>query len=501
MKTIKTTIEKILLGSIALSCLINAVWLILIPGENIGSVFFISIKRIALLGLILLPLLAWVASITSHGRKLFRKYEKNLTQAGRIFSWVFLPAAILYFIEPAARFRLQFSPAIWLRLLPVVSNTTWMILIWIGLVSISRRPESETNKNQANREIFIDFTRGIAILLAVGSHIFYAFGYAQIFGNADVWVKALTRLATPTFVLITGMMFEMVYYQRIQKSGFRSASRSLVLRAWQCYLAFGAAVFVEWFNQHLSNKNALLAMVFLSKSLFSEILLFYVLFLLLGISILALRHKFGIKTVVILPMLVWVGNLFLNLVHWPAKDTPISNLTALLFGKPAISNFSVWHALTFMAFGMLLGYFLKQKQPAQTKSRFQLVLLGLLALNIVVTLISVHPMPWRELLFHFSNDYRSNHSIVYYSMGSSGALILVWLFWRIRTKLDQPLLNSTILPLGLNSLLAFAIGNSLSALFPSIDAHPFNVLRFILIVIGGTIILIHLNNQLVSLAR
>ncbi|PKO04394.1 MAG: hypothetical protein CVU41_17100 [Chloroflexi bacterium HGW-Chloroflexi-3] len=470
--------------------LINAIWLMLIPGEKSGSFLNISFQRLILIGLILLPGIVLLLVRTKWGKALATRFAERISITISIISFWSLIGVVFFLLMPYARYRLELSQESWLRLLPVVVTYGLTALFWIGYKWMQLRSQFVPETMADSREVFIDFARGFAILLAVGSHAFYVFGYAVLFGDAMYQVMSFTRLATPSFILITGMMFELVYLRKAEKHGFKTMVQSLVSRAVQCYLAYGVTVLIEWFNTHLSTGDAQLAFIFLGNSLFSGILQFYTLFLLLAIPIIWLRRRFGIWLIMMLPVVVWLGEILLDRLAWPSPEQPLGHLTALLFGHPAVSNFSMWHALTFMAFGMLVGYMLKcSKQEGNWKS-FQITLLRLFLICLVISLVTVLPTSWDMFFFDFSNTFRIHHELPYYSIGSMGAFLLLWITWKLRRFLAHSWLEHTVITLGRDSLWAFAVGNSLVAVLPALSTQTWYVVLFVALVLGGSIVVI-----------
>lgn len=418
----------------------------------------------------------------------------------RFLSWgtgFILLFSFFFILEPFARFRIEIPHQNWLVWLLVVFLYGFLSLYWVAYLWVIKSSKDEEQKVSSSREGFIDFARGFAIMLAVGSHAFYAFGYNVLFGDAMYQVMSFTRLATPSFVLITGMMFEFVYLRKAEKQGFRAMVQSLVMRALQCYAAYLLTVLIEWFNQQLSTSEAINASLFVGNSLFSGILKFYALFLLLAIPIIWLRKRFGILVVAAIPVFVWLVDELLVMINWPPKDELIANLTALIFGYPALSNFSVWHALTFMSFGMLIAYAIKYAKRVGNWRIFQLTLLALFLVCAVISLVLVLPTTWGDFFFDFSNEYRLNHEIPYYSIGSMGAFLLLWITWKLRRFLSHPVWEHSITTLGKDSLWAFAVGNSLAAILPALSNQGWYVTLFTITVLGGSVFVIKLKDLMI----
>jgi hypothetical protein len=193
-----------------------------------------------------------------------------------------------------------------------------------------------------------------------------------------------------------------------------------------------------------------------------------------------------------------LGDVLLERVNWPSAEQPLGHLTALLFGHPAVSNFSMWHAFTFMAFGMLVGYMLKRSKQEGNWKSFQITLLVLFLLCLVVSLLSVLPTTWDAFFFDFSNTFRINHEIPYYSIGSIGGFLLLWITWKIQRWLSNPWLKHTVTTLGRDSLWAFAVGNSLAAVLPALSTQTWYVVLFVVAVLGGSIVVIKVKKVLSS---
>ena len=140
-----------------------------------------------------------------------------------------------------------------------------------------------------------------------------------------------------------------------------------------------------------------------------------------------------------------------------------------------------------MAFGMLVGTMFKRSRQADNWRAFQTTLMVLFLLCLVVSLLFVLPTSWDDFLYHFSNEYRINHQIPYYSIGSMGALLLLWIAWKLRRFLSHPALDLTITTLGKDSLWAFAVGNSLAAVLPALTTQTWFVVLFVLAVLGGSV--------------
>jgi len=205
-------IKKLLFGNNTLTIILAASLLSSIGLVVLSQQFDIQYKlwHLILLALILFPAILAVRLKNKITTTCTNKFHK-------LFSWaagITLLLSFFFILEPFARYRLEIPHQVWLAWLPVVLLYGFLSLYWVAYLWTLQTAKNEQPKISSNREVFIDFARGFAILLAVGSHAFYAFGYDVLFGDAMYHMMSLTRLATPSFVLITGMMFELVYLRK-----------------------------------------------------------------------------------------------------------------------------------------------------------------------------------------------------------------------------------------------------------------------------------------------
>ena len=153
--------------------------------------------------------------------------------------------------------------------MPVYTCYILISIIWVLFSADLIKNKLNSQIKTSKRENFIDFTRGFAILLALASHSFYVFGYENTFGDVQVLKKSVTRFATPIFVIVTGIMLELVYLRKAQKSLYlKSASWAWLIRSVQCYGAYLVTVIVEWFNNLLNNEEAINAALFIGIPFF-----------------------------------------------------------------------------------------------------------------------------------------------------------------------------------------------------------------------------------------
>jgi hypothetical protein len=122
----------------------------------------------------------------------------------------------------------------------------------------------------------------------------------------------------------------------------------------------------------------------------------------------------------------------------------------------------------------------------------------LFLLNLLISLVTVLPTTRDAFFFDFSNTFRFNHDLPYYSIGSMGAFLLLWITWKLRRWLVHPWLEHTVTTLGKDSLWAFAVGNSLVAVLPALSTQIWFVVLFVVAVLGGSVVVIKVKKLLSS---
>ena len=115
------------------------------------------------------------------------------------------------------------------------------------------------------RIYFIDFARSFAIMLALTDHSMNDFGvwhnYPQTTYNI---LKTFTTSATPTFLLLFGMMLEIIYRKRLVKEGMRKMASQMINRSFQCYIGYFLTVIAGLIGGLLTIKNSIAATLFSS---------------------------------------------------------------------------------------------------------------------------------------------------------------------------------------------------------------------------------------------
>lgn len=317
---------------------------------------------------------------------------------------------------------------------------------------------SDPKPTGSNRIIALDIARGFAIILALIANSI------EIFGGWDTLVSGVatpllvfTRSATPIFIILFGIMLELVYRRRIEAGGYPAVKHRLLSRSLQCYggyLAIVAAVFV---GGAASLSTSVRSLVFLAPISAGDILIFYTWALLLATPLLLLRQRLGLLPLTAGVIGLWLVPLVLN---GASGTEPFPYISSLLFGLGDKFGPSVLHGLTFITIGLLLGRMLRRG----VTWRFYLASGGIFAVSLLCVLFLLFTTPFRELVLNFANleEYRYNNHIGYYAIGTTQAIAVITLFvYLFRHKISWRFTRSPIRLFGTYSLSAYTLGNIL----------------------------------------
>ncbi len=324
-----------------------------------------------------------------------------------------------------------------------------------------------------NRIYFVDFARSFAIALALFDHSMNDFAVWSGYSIENYAIlKSITSSATPTFLLLFGMMLEIVYLKRLRKSGWRIVSEKLIVRSFQCYLGFFLTALAGFVGGLLTLKATFAAMIFVGNAHFGNILKLYTFMLLLAMPILWIRHQFGIAWVLVCGFGLWAFYPILNLV--PHVNNSLSIFTSYFLGFGGMGGPSILNSISIVTIGMLAGKFAQEDRPRD----FLKIIIVLLAF-ISLMAVWIYIGGWEELRMGiFQNIYRRNNHPAYCLFGISIALAVCLLFMiLIPRQLEISGWKSRLLVFGRSSLMAFTTGNLvLNLTKTTIDRHEWNLL-------------------------
>jgi hypothetical protein len=342
--------------------------------------------------------------------------------------------------------------------------------------------------SSSKRIYFVDFARSFAIMLALTDHSMNDFHIWEKYAMQTFTVlKVLTTSATPTFILLFGMMLEIIYLGKLRRSGIRQTASGLVNRSFQCYIGYFLTSVAGVIGGLQDLKGAFAEVIFFGNNHFGNILKIYTILLIVAIPLVWFRNKYGIKWTVALGLAPWLLYPFIKMI--PHIHGNVDIFTSHMFGFGDQGGPSIMFSLTIVTVGMLAANFIsfERKSDFQKKTG---VVIGLFALAAVAVFMMV---PKETIhLRYTTNDYRdSNHPIYFIfstTLGLTVALISSFII-PIGSYISKP--THTFLAFGRSSLTAFTVCNiflNLTAL--ELAKHSWNELAVVAFVVGIFLILL-----------
>ena len=226
-----------------------------------------------------------------------------------------------------------------------------------------------------NRVRYLDLYRYLTVSFAIASHAILSHGLIlKLEPSAGLFLKSLTRTATPSLIVLFGMMVEIVYARKWD------ADRSSTLGAlWHrvllCYLCFVGLALVE-FAVRDGGLIRLAGSVTLVLAVWNGTIFKLYMFLLAIVPLfLLVRNRYGATGLVIVPLAIFLFHLA-ALDPLPPLPKVGRHLGGLLFGIGDTFGPSVIHASALIVFGMLLGAVVTGRATPQAKAGFAIMLCG-----------------------------------------------------------------------------------------------------------------------------
>ncbi|MAE70401.1 MAG: hypothetical protein CME06_08045 [Gemmatimonadetes bacterium] len=331
-----------------------------------------------------------------------------------------------------------------------------------------------SSRSGLGRIAFIDFARATAIVLALLSHTLADFGVWKLMG-ADLALlpHAFTRSATPTFVLLFGIMLELVYFPRIDKWGMEGVAERLRRRSFQCYAAYLATVAACAVGGTRQPVQALMAAFLVRDGYLGNILKFYTVALLMAIPLVRFRHKKGMTWTMLLAVGIWALAPVLEWLPWKGlgmRTDPLAVrcLASFFFGVGSATGPSVLNGLTLVILGMGLGNVLRRHRRGDLASFYGVCVLVALFCGAIVTYL-IAGSSVLDVAHNYVNikGYRNSNHPGYYAIGAISAMVIL-----VASSLLSPIARKVPYPLsaprclGQSSLLAFTMGNIILNLRP-----------------------------------
>lgn len=302
------------------------------------------------------------------------------------------------------------------------------------------------NDAAKKRIVALDAARGVAVMLAMLSHSFVQFGPHNP-------VSPLTRLATPTFVVLLGAMLAVVYMRRIR--GGMSPSevrRRLAERSILCYVLFALITVAGFATGKMEAPEMLQALTYMSNGRFGTILKLYAVLFLIVVAILPLASRYGGSALAAVALIGWAMKVALD-----ATGVPDLYFLDFLFGY-AEGGFgpSIFPGFVFVAFGFWIG-----EMMSGNRSR---VLPGLIVAMAALCLwITMNGVSYSEIENLVSWTKRSGDHPDYYVFGILGSALTIWV---CSVLVRIPALLNGLGFLGQQTLFVYGFGNILLTSLP-----------------------------------
>ncbi len=299
------------------------------------------------------------------------------------------------------------------------------------------------------------------------AHCFIHFGVWPLLTDEVLSaIRLLTRSATPTFIILFGMMLEIVYLKMIRRGDRKACWTRLITRAIQCYLLYLCVVAAGIVGGHLSPTEGAKAALFLSQAYFANILKFYSLGLVAGILLVELRARFGLGAVAAALLVIWLSYPLIQAL--PAFPHSVRHLASFLIGAGAETGPSVLQGMSLAALGMFLGnaaggLWSDETQQRRRSRRLLGAINFLVAAAVAALLLSLGLGPTLDGFIDFS--FRAANHPGYYILGSAVAMTLIACCTLAAAAMPRHAL-ARVNVFGTSSLFAYAFGNVVLNLLP-----------------------------------
>lgn len=340
----------------------------------------------------------------------------------------------------------------------------------VPIVALERMPRKSSERSRgAGRQLSIlgyDAARSVAMMLALLAHCL-----VQTRASLGPLGDFCMRLATPTLIILFGIMIAFLHQPKMEVGGIRKSLEDNLKVSLQCYALFALNVLAFWATDISSWKYALLSLSMLGSLKYAQILSFYaVMFAVLPLlTAIIRRYNF---------YLIFACSLVIHMLFPLLKSIPsppeingqpmIQRVLDLLVGTgsaPILAGPSFAHGLVLVFAGYWIGLAARNSSGKEaylrTFLRPQLVILAVFAAMAISSLfIPGYPVTF-EALGHMRLR-NLNHPAYIFIVGGASLLILDAILIMPWVRRIPPWF---MVP-GRNSLFAFGFGNILIILWP-----------------------------------
>ncbi|RYF33563.1 MAG: hypothetical protein EOO38_30090 [Cytophagaceae bacterium] len=248
-------------------------------------------------------------------------------------------------------------------------------------------------ETHGNKILALDLSRTVAIVLAMFAHVLTTTGALKYVLENLAPLMLIVRTSTPMFIILFGVILEIVYRRRAERDGMHSVLTRFIERALLCWTLYALANIPLLLTGQISLPYYLGTALLLGATPFTDILRYYTILFVLAPAILYARLRWGV-----LPLLV--GSVGLMALHpffaaIPDPDLLVAQevtmrMVDLLVGIwDGTAGPSVLHSLFFVAVGIAIGTALTSERSAEGgETRSNRTLLLLIAFLAVATYAS-----------------------------------------------------------------------------------------------------------------
>jgi hypothetical protein len=300
----------------------------------------------------------------------------------------------------------------------------------------------------------LDHTRGLAVILAMASHTLMHLGVA-----GDILpLKLITRTATPTFIVLFGIMLELVYARKWREGRVETVSARFVERAILCYFVFMLTGLAALVTAKIGFDRFFDSITYIGGGRFGNILKNYSVLFAFAPVFMFVYVRLGIGAVLLLSAAGWA----LKVAEGMIVVIPDHYVLSFFIGTGTRYGPSLLHGLTLVTVGLLIGRFFVGGRlwPA--------VIAYVVAFSCLVIAVFEHGA---VMLFYklVSYETRASNLPIYYAFGTvtaSSSIAFFYILERLRISIPRTM---PLLTLGQHSLFAYGAGNILLNLAPRYD--------------------------------
>ena len=304
---------------------------------------------------------------------------------------------------------------------------------------------------------YLDLYRYLTVSFAIASHAILSVGLIlELDADTGLYLKSLTRSATPSLIVLFGMMIEIVYARKWDTSKAETLG-ALWHRVLLCYLCLVGLAFVE-FSVTDAQWTHLIGSVGLVRGVWNGTIFKLYMFLLALVPVfLAIRLRFGAIGLAMFAIALFVFHA-IALDSLPVLPRVVAHLGGLLFGIGDTFGPSVIHASALIVFGMLLGSIVTGRASRSAKAIFAVML----SLSVAIWVYYIIAEGFHVSIGNVAEyrQWRAQNHPAYFAFGMMASIVILVLSFVV-TKVAPRGLVRIPEAVGGATLIYFFIGNVL----------------------------------------